>query len=111
MAARRQAEAIPAATDPVTVADVLGKHDGDRIGELSANAAQVRMDAGGRRWWGVVLLETQRGAFRTAGSLPLAMRFTTAPQGFHFRASAAGGATRSTRHGARRTTTWCWRRG
>jgi hypothetical protein len=35
----RQAEAIPAATDPVTVADVLGKHDGDCIGELSADAA------------------------------------------------------------------------
>ena len=59
----------------------------------------------------MVLLQAQRGTFRIAGSLLLAQRFTTAPQGFHFRASAAGGATRSTRHGARRTTTWCWRRG
>jgi hypothetical protein len=36
--AMRQVEAIPAETDPaVTVANVLGKHDGDRIGELSAS--------------------------------------------------------------------------
>jgi len=34
----RQVEAIPAETDPaVTVANILGKHDGDRIGELSAS--------------------------------------------------------------------------
>jgi hypothetical protein len=40
VAARRQVEAILAETDlVVTVADVLGKHDGDRVGELSANAA------------------------------------------------------------------------
>jgi hypothetical protein len=39
-----------------------------------------------------VLLETQRGTFRIAGSLLLALRFTTAPQGFRFRASAGGGA-------------------
>jgi hypothetical protein len=38
----------------------------------------------------MVLLQTQRGTFRIAGSLPLALRFTTAPQGF--RASAGGGA-------------------
>ena len=38
-----------------------------------------------------LLLEAQRGTFRTASSLPLAPRFTTALQGFRFRAPAAGG--------------------
>jgi hypothetical protein len=35
----RQGEAIPAETDPaVTVADVLGKHDGARVGEPAGSA-------------------------------------------------------------------------
>jgi hypothetical protein len=46
VAAKRQAEAIPAKTDlAVTVADVLGKRGSDRIGELRAAAGQD-----GRRW-------------------------------------------------------------
>ena len=45
----RQGGAVPAETDPaVTVANVLGKHDGARIGELSANAA-AGQDGPGRR--------------------------------------------------------------
>src|SRR3954447_24624328 len=48
VAARRQVEAILAETDPaVTVANVLGKHDGGHVGELSADAAAGRDG----RWW------------------------------------------------------------
>jgi hypothetical protein len=37
-----------------------------------------------------LLLEVQRGTFRTAGALPLAPRLTRALQGFRFRPAAAG---------------------
>src|SRR3954452_3464194 len=38
-----------------------------------------------------LLLEAQRGTFRTASTLPLAPRFTQALQGFRFRVSAGAG--------------------